>query len=158
MKHLTKQSVIIGSFALVFCLACIAIEFGDIYVKISWADEGDHHYDFMERNAFHLAVFIGGAITSLLLIWGAKKNRHWAIIPSTLCVFGAMAVTIFYVGYNLLFMPFGHFELLQMTTPILGVEVLIFHILTTTFGEIRRKRLEQETSRGPQHPNYYDKI
>ncbi|XP_005176799.1 uncharacterized protein LOC101889163 [Musca domestica] len=156
MEHLIKQSLIIGSFALVFCLACMAIELGDLYVKLSWEMPEERRDNYVTGIAVRLALFCGGAIISSLLIWGAKKRRHFAIIPSGLCVLVAMGFTIFFMGYNLVLMPFGQFELLQTTVPILGVEVLIFHVLTTTFKEIRRQRAEQP--QGSQHANYYDKI
>ncbi|XP_073845562.1 uncharacterized protein isoform X1 [Musca autumnalis] len=158
MKNLTRQAVIIGSFALIFCLACIAIECGDLYVKLSWDLPENRRNHYVEKIAYALAMYVAGAIASLLLIWGARKMRPFAMIPAILCVVAAIACTIFYLGLNLVTMPFGHFQLLEHLVPLLGVEVLIFYVVVALFREIRRFKLEQQKHEGPQNPNYYDKI
>ncbi|XP_073845563.1 uncharacterized protein isoform X2 [Musca autumnalis] len=115
-----------------------------------------NHY--VEKIAYALAMYVAGAIASLLLIWGARKMRPFAMIPAILCVVAAIACTIFYLGLNLVTMPFGHFQLLEHLVPLLGVEVLIFYVVVALFREIRRFKLEQQKHEGPQNPNYYDKI
>ncbi|XP_005183317.2 uncharacterized protein LOC101895481 [Musca domestica] len=137
MEMLTTQSLIIGSFGMAFCLACTAIEVRDLSIKLRRKDESQESHD-KQKSFLNLAMYLGGALFSLLLIWGSLKEHRLAIIPALLCVVGALGFTLFYMGYNLIFIPFGHFEVLRTTVPLLGVQVLVFHILASTFGEMRR--------------------
>ncbi|XP_005176801.1 uncharacterized protein LOC101889513 [Musca domestica] len=158
MKNLIREAVIIASFGLAYCLSCIAIECSNLYIKLSWDLPEDRRSFYIKQISTNLAKYVGGVLVCILLIWAVKKKRHFAIIPAMLCALSALGFTVFMMGYNLALLPFGHFDHIEAFVPYLGVEVLLFYILATLFGAIRREKFELLKQENPQNPNYYEAI
>ncbi|XP_005176800.1 uncharacterized protein LOC101889339 [Musca domestica] len=154
MGTLTKQSYIIGFFALAIALFYIAVDGSKLYTKLKTLDgPKDSRDDYFKDVALRLGAYVTAAFIAILLIWGIKQKIPMATVPAILCPLGAMGYTIFFVGYNLIFMPFGQFELLQKFLPFLGLEVLIFYVLVSMFRQIKHQKLEQERLENSQNPN-----
>ncbi|XP_013116551.2 uncharacterized protein LOC106093930 [Stomoxys calcitrans] len=151
---LTKQCVIIGSFAAALSLVLILQESINLWIILSREGmEESHRTKYINRNILNFTIYGAGAIASILLILGACKRRHLMLIPLLLCVFGATAFTIFFIGFNMVTLPFAHFEFLANFLPIFGLETLLLHILCSTFYHIRREKAEE-----PNRRIYYDSI
>ncbi|XP_075168871.1 uncharacterized protein LOC142241012 [Haematobia irritans] len=145
---LKKQCVIIGSFAIVVSLLLIWNEVMHLQLNLRWKHmEETSRTKYINRNIVNFAIYGAGVVASLLLILGACKRRHLLLVPLMICVLAAIACTIFFIGFNLVTLPFAHIEFLANYLPVLGLESLFFNILYSTFNEIKKEKSQQPNNR-----------
>ncbi|XP_073844629.1 uncharacterized protein [Musca autumnalis] len=156
MNTLTIQCLIIGLSASAFCISLLSNHAYVWYKRTTLKDTPEKYvYSYYGKIVMDLAIYAAGALVCLLYIWGTLKKHHMALIPFLLCIIGAMGFTVVYIGYSMLWMDHGYFQLLMSCLPFIGMELLTFCTVCAMFKQIRRQNLATQKNR---ISTYYDKI